>query len=119
MQTMKHLLAVAMMASGFSFAAHSSAVASCSDYPEAGVDWSGCRKRAIVLSGSDLTGANLKNIDLNGSDLRDGIFDKVNFSRAMMTRVNASKASMKEADLSREYGGSKFEQIRVQPLDFF
>ena len=63
------------------------AMAGCSDYPGAGVDWSGCRKRNVILSGEDFSKAQLKKADLTGSDLRESRFDEANFSRSMLSHV--------------------------------
>ena len=51
--------------------AASPALAGCRDNPGPGVDWSECRKRSVVLSGNDMTGANFSGTDMIGSDLRD------------------------------------------------
>lgn len=57
------------------------ALAGCSDYPAASVDWSGCRKRNIVLSGNDFTSGVFNGTDFAGSDLRDATFTNADFTK--------------------------------------
>ncbi len=97
----------------------SSALAACSDYPAAGVDWSGCRKRNIMMNEGDFSGANFRNIDMVASDLRKGNFEKVNFERAIMTRVDASQANMNGANLTKaESGRAVFIQTQLHSANF-
>ena len=99
--------------------ANTPALAGCSDYPAAGVDWSGCRKRNIMMSDGDFSGANFKNIDMVASDLRKGNFEKVNFERAVMTRVDGSQANMNNANLAKaESSRAKFIQTRFNSANF-
>lgn len=95
------------------------ALAGCSDYPAAGVDWSGCRKRNIMMSEGDFSGANFKNIDMVASDLRKGNFERVNFERAIMTRVDGSQANMNNANLAKaESSRAKFIQTQFNSASF-
>ena len=122
-----HALAASLAAAPASLAALAAAIvlapapahAGCTDYPGPGVNWSNCRKRNVVLSGSDFTGANFKDIDILGSDLRNGKFDKVNFSRALMNRVNMSGSSAQGADFRKvESARTVFRKTGLQNANF-
>ncbi|HSG94139.1 MAG TPA: pentapeptide repeat-containing protein, partial [Afifellaceae bacterium] len=46
------------------------AYAKCHSSAAPGVDWQGCRKRNLILKGSDLSGAKLAGTDFTATDLR-------------------------------------------------
>ena len=70
--------------------------AGCDDDAAPGVDWSECRKRNLIMSGLDFSGANFLRADLSSSDLRDS-----NLSEADFTKANLVRASL---------GGSKAQK---------
>ena len=65
---------------GGQFVLSGTAHAKCSDNAGPEVDWSGCRKRSIILSSSDLTKAKMNNIDMIGTDLRQAALTEANLS---------------------------------------
>ncbi|MCF6322337.1 MAG: pentapeptide repeat-containing protein, partial [Rhizobiaceae bacterium] len=64
----------------------SQAVAACSDDPQQGVNWEGCRKRNLMLSGVDLRDANLQKTNFTSTDMRDSEFDNADFRKAAVHR---------------------------------
>ena len=114
----RHFTLMAAAAACFSFGsmvAAPVAEAGCKDSADAGVDWSGCRKRNVILSGTDFTGANFNKTDLFGSDLRETNFSGADLSRAVMTRVNISVSNLTKANFQgrrRSHGFSKCQSDR-------
>lgn len=104
----------------------------CGSYPAAKIDWSGCIKKNLMMSGNDFQGANLSEADFSLTDLRNNNFsganlekarfirawftgstaDGANFSRAEgyragLQNVSAKKANFESAELQRaNFGGS-------------
>ena len=104
----RHFTYLAMTAACLSFGSMlvaPTAEAGCKSSAGAGVDWSGCRKRNVILSDTDFSGANFNKTDLFGSDMRETNFANANLSRANMTRVNISESDLTKADLSKVDGG--------------
>lgn len=90
-------------------------IPSCEAAPGPKVNWSGCDKSGILLSNSDLSGANLSraqfnSTDLSGSrlitanlmqaDLSYATLNHANLSRANLSGANLNFAEMRDADLS-------------------
>jgi uncharacterized protein YjbI with pentapeptide repeats len=71
------------------------ATAACSDRPAAGVDWSKCEKRRLILRGQDLSNGVFLRTDFGRSDLADA-----NFAGADLTEANFEHARLAGADLS-------------------
>ncbi len=63
------LLAVVVSLVTFGQPSSNSALAGCKNAAAPGVNWSGCFKERKILSGHDMTGANLSHSILTGSDL--------------------------------------------------
>lgn len=121
-------LAVSCLALG-TFAFAPAAEAGCSDSPSAGIDWSGCRKRNLILSGYDFSDGNLNKADLFASDMRETKMVGTDLTRAIMTRVNISESILTRANLSKVDGGrmvlhdveltdSSFEKAELFRADF-
>ena len=68
---------------GLGNAAHN---ADCHSSAAPGVDWQGCRKRNLVLKGSDLSGAKFAGTDFTATDLRDTKLTTADLTKAMMVR---------------------------------
>lgn len=73
----------------------------CGSGPQPQVDWSECRKRQIILSGSNLDGANLYDAEFSGTDLSNSILDGANLQKTTLIRTSLAKASAVGANLSR------------------
>lgn len=61
--------------------------ADCGASPTAGVDWQDCRKRNLILEGSDLSSARLDEADFSSTDLRGTKLDSANFTKAALARA--------------------------------
>lgn len=96
------LLAFAMLAlpvSGPLFVEQ--AFAACGDKPQPGVNWEGCRKRNLVLSGSDLKNANFKGTNFSSTDMRESEFDDADFRKSVLLRVAFDGSSAKNANFEK------------------
>lgn len=76
-------------------AAPAHAAPDCNADPGPNVDWSGCRKRNLIIGGSDLSGANLSETDFTSTDLRKSGLDGADMSKAVLLRsmLDSSKAA--------------------------
>ncbi len=81
------------------------AVAACSDDAGKGVNWEGCRKRNLMLTGSDMSGATLVGANFTSTDMRDSNFDGANFQKTVLLRVSFAGSSAKGANFSKAIGG--------------
>jgi uncharacterized protein YjbI with pentapeptide repeats len=85
------------------------AYAACGDNPKQGVNWKGCRKRNLMLSGTDLKKANLEAANFSSTDMRGSEFDEANFHKAVLLRVAFDGSSAK---------GAVFEKAIVYRVSF-
>lgn len=103
--------------------------ADCNSRPSDGVDWSGCRKRNLMLDGSSLKGANLGDADFTSTDLRGTQLEGADFSKATLVRsmVDNSKATganfekavgFRTSFVKAELAGAKFAKSEMQRADF-
>jgi uncharacterized protein YjbI with pentapeptide repeats len=103
--------------------------ASCNDDPEPGIDWTDCRKRNLILSGSDLSGAKLVEADFTSTDLRSTTLEKADFSKATLLRASLSGSKAAGANFERAVGfrtdfvetdlaGANFNKSEMQRADF-
>lgn len=74
----------------------------CSSGPVSKVDWSECRKRQLMLGGSDLSGANLYDADLSFTDLSNSRLKGADLEKATLIRASLANSN---AD------GAKFDRI--------
>ena len=91
--------------------------------PGPGVDWSGCSKEKLMLTGGDMQGANLTGTILNGSgfaeaNLAGAKLDGAEISRVSFKSANLSNASMEKASGSKvEFAGANLSGARLAKLD--
>ena len=85
---------------GFATAAH----AKCHSSAAPNVDWQGCRKRNLVLKGSDLSGANFVGTDFTATDLRDTKLTTADLTKATMIRAYLDGTVAEGANFSRLQG---------------
>lgn len=78
--------------------------ADCRAVPAANVDWQGCGKSKLMLSGSDLGGANLSETDLSLTDLRDSSLTGANLEKAALYRSSLAGSNAEKANFSRVEG---------------
>lgn len=101
-RAVKNLLAPAMTACLVTLAAPAVGhAASCKDAAAPGADWTDCNKKALMLGGSDLQGANLVNTDFTLTDLRAANLTGANLEKATLVRSSVAGALAEGANFSR------------------
>ncbi|MEL6946319.1 MAG: pentapeptide repeat-containing protein [Pseudomonadota bacterium] len=101
------------------------ALAGCGGAAGVNVDWTGCRKRALIVSGTNFEGAKLVSTDFTGSDLRNTVFKDANLTKATLTRSSISGAQFKNARLSGVEGirlsakNAEFQSVTMDKTMFF
>jgi len=80
------------------------AYADCRASTAPGVDWQGCRKRNLVMKGSDLSGANLSGADFTATDLRDTKLRAADLTKATMVRSYLDGADAEGANFDTAMG---------------
>ena len=83
--------------------------AACSDSPQEGVNWEGCRKRNLMLSGIDLRKAKLTKANFSSTDMRGSQLDGADFRKSVLLRVAFDGSSAK---------GAIFEKAIVYRVSF-
>ncbi|MDF2370230.1 MAG: pentapeptide repeat-containing protein [Rhizobiaceae bacterium] len=101
LQTGAHAALMTAAALSAFFGLTMGASAGCNSKAAAEVDWSDCRKRNLIMSGSTLTNANIEGADLTSTDLRDSNLDGANLTKADLSRTYLSGSSLVGADFSR------------------
>lgn len=105
------------------------AYAGCDDDPSSGVDWSECRKRNLIMTGVDLSGANLLRSDLSSSDLRNSEFTGANFRKSNLVRAALGNSTAVGANFTGiiasrtdfsggDFSGSSFAKAETSRSDF-
>lgn len=87
----------------------STALAGCKDSAQPGVSWVDCRKRNLIMSGSDLNKSDLSGADLSSTDLR-----KSNFSGANLYKTNLMRSTMAGSMAN----GASFEYVQSYRTNF-
>ena len=108
----------AVIATPFGPSAISPAQAACGDSAGKGVDWADCRKRSLIVSGTDFTEANFTRADLSSSDLRESTlvgasFEKANIVRASLAGSDATGANFNGVIASR----TDFSEVNLTNAD--
>ncbi|PCI05887.1 MAG: hypothetical protein COB78_04745 [Hyphomicrobiales bacterium] len=85
------------------------AQAGCKDSAQPGVNWIDCRKRNLIMSGSNLQKSNLSGADLSSTDLR-----KSNFSGANLHKTNLMRATMAGSTAT----SANFEHVQSYRTNF-
>ncbi|HEV7310813.1 pentapeptide repeat-containing protein [Ensifer sp.] len=79
----------------------SHAAGNCKDSAVAGADWTDCNKKALMLGGSDLQGANLVNTDFTLTDLRGANLTNANLEKATLVRSSVAGATANGANFAK------------------
>ncbi|WP_093004399.1 pentapeptide repeat-containing protein [Rhizobium sp. NFR07] len=95
--------AAALLALGIIPAGEAAAI-ECRADPRPGIDWSGCKKRLLMLDGGNFEGANLSGADLSMTDLSRTNLKKANFNKTMLVRASLAGADAEGADFERAEG---------------
>jgi uncharacterized protein YjbI with pentapeptide repeats len=101
----------------------------CKSYPGPGTDWHDCDKSNLMLSGSDLSGANLVDTDFTSTDLRQVNLAGANLEKATLVRSSLSEAQAQKANFARieayrtsfagmAAAGASFAGAEIQRADF-
>jgi uncharacterized protein YjbI with pentapeptide repeats len=101
----------------------------CRSAASAGIDWSRCDKKLLMLGGSDLSGARLGEADFTATDLMNTRLDGADFEKARLIRASLAGASAKAARFARveayrtsfqnlDAPGASFESAELQRSDF-
>lgn len=105
------------------------AQAGCGDAPAAGVDWSKCEKRRLILRGRDLSKGvfqrtdfgrtDLADANLAGADLSEAIFERARLAGADLSGALLTKADGDRADFSKAIlKGADLSKVEMSRTDF-
>jgi len=103
--------------------------AECGANPKDGIDWTGCRKRNLMIDGSKLNAAMLAEADFTSTDLRKSELSgadlqKSTLVRSMLDNSNAAGANFEKAVgfrtsfVQADLSGAKFGKSEMQRADF-
>lgn len=113
------LIALALSIGAAMVHGRTAVAADCSSSAEPGIDWSGCRKRMIVLQGSNLIGANMAESDLALTDLSQTNLTQANLEKATLLRAWFTDAVLTKANFNRVEGyRAGFERASAQGATF-
>ena len=126
---MKFLPAIWLVAGLLGLPAMEARADECRSAPTAGIDWSRCDKKLLMLGGSDLAGARLVEADLTATDLMKTTLDGADFEKAKLLRASLAGASAKATRFARveayrtdfrnlRAAGSTFQGAELQRSDF-
>ncbi len=115
-----HLLAaVAAVIGTMSTSSQPAMAASCRADASAGIDWSECNKRLLMLGGSVLDGADLHGTDFTYTDLRGSSFNKANLEKAKLIRTSLASSQLEGASLIKiEAYRSDFSDANAENAKF-
>ncbi|SEH92961.1 Uncharacterized protein YjbI, contains pentapeptide repeats [Rhizobium tibeticum] len=101
------------------FASTPAAASDCGRTPVAGIDWSECSKKNLMLQGSDFQGANLAGTDLSLTNLSDTNLTSANLEKATLARAWFTGAQAGKANFSKiEAYRSGFENVFAEGASF-
>jgi uncharacterized protein YjbI with pentapeptide repeats len=111
---------------GATFAA---AAADCTSAAQAEIDWRGCNRRNLDLSGSNLERAQVQEADLSSTDLRSTSLAGANFEKVKLVRASLAGAVADKTSFVRVEGyrtnftgisakGASFQSAELQRADF-
>jgi uncharacterized protein YjbI with pentapeptide repeats len=83
--------------SALAFSPGTALAADCKGGEGPNVDWQGCNKSLLMLSGSDLSGANLGDADFTSTDLRGANLIGANLEKATLTHASLAGATADKA----------------------
>jgi uncharacterized protein YjbI with pentapeptide repeats len=115
-----------LAAGTFGLPAHA---ADCNKSAEAGIDWHDCRKRNLILEGSDLSSAKLSDADFSSTDLRGTNLTSADFTKAALARAMLDNSTAENAIFEKALGyrtsfvkanlaGANFAKSEMHRADF-
>lgn len=91
----------------------------CDSTPEPGLDWSECTKKNLMLTSSELEGANLAGADFSLTDLSDSNLASANLEKATLVRAWLAGAKAEKANFAHvEAYRSSFANIVANGASF-
>ena len=91
----------------------------CSATAAPGLDWSDCSKRNIMISGSELEGANLYSTDFAATDLGNANLKGANLEKATLVRASLAGAKADKANFAKvEAYRSNFAGMSAEGASF-
>src|SRR5689334_23042072 len=91
------VLASAAMIAALAAASDPAAAADCKGDAGPQVDWQECNKSMLMLSDTDLSGANLVGTDFSSTDLRGANLSGANLEKATLIRTSLAGANADKA----------------------
>ncbi|ATN33661.1 hypothetical protein ACO34A_07550 [Rhizobium sp. ACO-34A] len=73
----------------------------CRSYAQQGIDWSGCKKSMLIITDSELDGANLTKTDFSFTDLRGSSMKGANLEKGKMVRASFVAAKLEGANFNK------------------
>ncbi len=93
--------------------------ADCRADPAPAIDWQECNKSRLMLSDSQLEGANLSGADLSYTDLRQSNLAGAHFEKATLIRSSLAGSRADKANFSRIEGyRTVFSKVSAQAASF-
>jgi uncharacterized protein YjbI with pentapeptide repeats len=86
------------------FVSGPAAAVQCRSDPQPGIDWSNCKKRLLMLGGSNFEEANLSGADFSMTDLSRTSLKKANLNKTTLVRASLAGANAEEANFERAEG---------------
>lgn len=98
---------------------HTGLVGRCRTEAGPNVDWVDCRKRMLMLNGSNFEGAKMADADLSNSDFSRSNMKNADLTKAAIIRTSFSKVDMSGATLQKVEGyRSDFNDIVAHKTNF-
>jgi uncharacterized protein YjbI with pentapeptide repeats len=122
------LAIVSLLVTG-TFLADAASAGDCGASAGVGVDWQECRKRNLMLDGTDLTGSKLASTDFTSTDLRSTVLVGSDLSKSALARAMLDKSQAQGANFEKALGyrtsfveadlaGANFVKSEMQRADF-
>ncbi|MEM8877652.1 MAG: pentapeptide repeat-containing protein [Pseudomonadota bacterium] len=94
--------------------------AKCSASANPGVNWSDCRKRNIILTRSDLSGATLQGTDFSATDLSRSQMGGSDLTKATIVRASFAGTYADNAVFERSVGSrTNFQEASLKSATFY
>lgn len=107
---MKSILSLALLTiSLLGIAWQSASANACRSAPAPGINWQGCDKKLLMLGGSELQNAKLREADFSATDLRGANLGGADLEKAKFIRATLAGASAK---------GTSFARVEAYRTDF-
>jgi uncharacterized protein YjbI with pentapeptide repeats len=115
----------AALTSALMFALAAPSLAECKNPPAAGVDWSNCSKKLLMLGGADLKEATLVDANLTSTDFSNARLTGSNLDRADITYASFKQADLTGASMLKTSGnrtvfaGATLDKANMDAIELF